>query len=46
MQNAYLVNQIDTLPINFMNKPLINTLSDRDLNEKHVYGITTEDSLV
>ena len=44
MQNVYSINQSDGLSLNFMNKPLINKLSGRGTERRHLYGITTEDT--
>ena len=38
MQNTYSINQSDTLPLNFMNKPFVNNLSHRG-TERRAYTI-------
>ena len=34
MQNAYSINQSETLPLNYVNKPLVNNLSDRGTGQR------------
>ena len=44
MQNANSINQSDTLPLEFMNKPLVNYLSGLGTGGRLIYGINTEDT--
>ena len=47
MKNAYSINQSDTLPLHFMNKPFVNNLFGRGTelrvriwyNSEHIYYI-------